>query len=400
MRHILIVWELGGNRGHLARLHLTARALAKKGAQITFAVRNYADAAPWLVARGWACVQAPQTALHGWNVSTPVGHADWFMCEGFDQPGQVQVLIQAWSALTEQLQVDAMLLDFAPFAAYAAHYLQVPYLVSSVGFCVPPYFDQPACFRPWDGQAVNQSQIAHAQLSFAFKALRTTLGPRAATDMQALYKPDVVRLCTFAEMDHFADRTPGSVYTGVIWDDSERLPSANWAGSKSRKIFCYLNGPVQDIRPFLDVLKKHKYDGIVVAPQLTENLVAEYTGAGLQIFLQPVNVQTLLPLADLTVTHGGVGLVGQSLCAGVPLLLIAQHAEQALLARRVAQQHLGLATFRAAQPDVLDQKLDAVLQSEKIHVEVARFALQQQGFSTRDAAGNSVASWFNKVGQT
>jgi UDP:flavonoid glycosyltransferase YjiC (YdhE family) len=395
MRHVLIVWELGGNLGHLARLHLTARALERKGAKVTFAARNYDLAATWLAARGWHCVRAPHTESNGWETTTPVGHADWFMCEGFDQPAQVQALVQEWSCLVDQLQIDAMLLDFAPFATYAAHYLQVPYLVSSVGFCVPPYLDQPACFRPWDAQAVARSQEADTKLKLVFEALRVTLGPRAATDMKALYLPDVVRLCTFAQMDHFADRTQGSLYTGVLWGESQRLPGAQWCGSKGRKIFCYLNGPAQDVAAFLGVLKKHKHDAIVVAPQLPENLVADYASPNLQIFLQPVKVQTLLPLADVTVTHGGVGLVGQSLCAGVPLLLIAQHAEQALLARRLAQQQLGLATFRATQPNVLEQKLDAVLHDENILAEVEIFALQQRGFSTDDAAENSVASWFN-----
>ena len=397
MRHILIVWELGGNLGHLARLHLTAQALAEKGIQVTFAVRNYADAAPWLAERGWPCVKAPRTASHGWDTSTPVGHADWFLCEGFEQRDQVQTLVHEWAVVMDRLQPDALLLDFAPFATYAAHYLQVPYLVSSVGFCVPPYFDKAACFRPWEPLSLQQAQAADERLKPVFGALRQLLGPRAATDLQALYPLQAVRLCTFAEMDHFADRTPGAAYTGVLWDESASLPSVQWSGVGHKKVFCYLNGPAQHVTPLLQILKKHPHDAIVVAPHLPPSVVADYASARMQVFVQPLSVKALLPWADATVTHGGVGLVGQSLCAGVPLLLLSQHAEQALLARRIAQQHFGLANFRATDHDLLEQKLQAVLDSGDIKSAVQKFAQRQTAFSTQEAAQHSVAPWIGKV---
>ncbi len=397
MHHILIVWELGGNLGHLARLHLTAQALAEKNIKITFAVRNYADAAPWLAARGWACVPAPRTASHGWDSATPVGHADWFLCEGFEKAGQVQALVHAWAAVIDSLKPDAILLDFAPAATYAAHYLQVPYLISSVGFCAPPYVDKAACFRPWEPLSVQQAQAADERLKPVFGTLRTLLGPHAAADLHALYPPPLVRLCTFAEMDHFADRTPGAVYSGVLWDDSASLPCVEWSGGGRKKVFCYLNGPAHHVAPLLEILKKHHHDAVVVAPHLPPNIAADYAGAHLQVFAQPVSVKALLPWADLTVTHGGVGLVAQSLCAGVPLLLLSQHAEQALLARRMVQQHFGLATFRAADQDLLAQKLEDVLESGVIKSEVQKFAQRQQDFSTQNAAKKSVAPWMSPI---
>jgi UDP:flavonoid glycosyltransferase YjiC (YdhE family) len=397
MRHILIVWELGGNLGHLARLHLTAQTLAENNIKVTFAVRNYAHAAPWLVTRGWPCVPAPRTVLHGWDTTAPVGHADWFLCEGFERADQVQTMVREWAVLIESLNPDAVLLDFAPSATYAMHFLQVPYLISSVGFCVPPYFDKAACFRPWEPLSIERAQTADARLKPVFEALRRLLGTHAAADMQALYLPQAVRLCTFAEMDHFADRTLGAQYCGVLWDDSANLPLVQWAGVGHKKVFCYLNGPVHQVTPLLEVLKKHKHDAIVVAPHLPEGMVAGYANAHLQVFAHAVSVKALLPLADLTVTHGGVGLVGQSLCAGVPLLLLSQQAEQALLARRVVQQHFGLATFRATEQSLLEQKLQAVLESGVIKLEVQKFAQRQQKFSTQDAARYSVAPWIEKI---
>jgi UDP:flavonoid glycosyltransferase YjiC (YdhE family) len=395
MRHVLIVWELGGNLGHLSRLHLIASALAYLKINVTFAVRNYPLAAPWLAARGWPCLQAPQLASNQWDSTIPVGHADWYVCEGFDQPAQVQTWLGSWAALVEQNPCDALLLDFAPAAVYAAHYLQLPYMVSSVGFCVPPYFHQAACFRPWDLQAVQQAQAAHAHLPAMFGALRKLLGPQAAVDLEALYPPHAVQLCTFKHIDHFADRSEDANYAGVLWNTAQDVPQTTWHPSKGagKKVFCYLNGAVEHTHPLLDALKKHACEVIAVVPHWPKDRVDAYATEHFQVHTQPVNVQALLPDADAVVTHGGVGLVGQSLCAGVPLLLLAQHAEQALLARRVAQHSFGLATYRSTDTQLLADRLDALLHDPRFGVATRAFANQHPNYSPNEAAHSAMAAW-------
>ncbi len=395
MRHVLIVWELGGNLGHLSRLHLIASALADQKINVTFAVRNYTHAAPWLAARGWSCLQAPQLNASQWDSTTPVGHADWYVCEGFDQPAQVQTWLASWAALLEQQPCDALLLDFAPAAVYAAHYLQLPYVVSSVGFCVPPYFHQAVCFRPWDAQAVQRAQAAHVHLPAMFGALRKLLGPQAAVDLEALYPPHAVQLSTFQEIDHFADRKAGTSYAGVLWNATLDLKQTHWHPSHtpSKKVFCYLNGSVEHTQPMMDALKKHACEVIAVVPQWPKDKVAAYTTKHFQVYTQPVNVQTLLPDADAVVTHGGVGLVGQSLCAGVPLLLLAQHAEQALLARRVAQHSFGLATYRNTDTQLLADRLDELLHEPRFGAATKNFANQHPSYSPYEAAHSAISAW-------
>lgn len=396
MQHVLIVWELGANLGHLGRLHLTAQALLAQGSRVTFAVRNYAAAAPWLAARGWPCVQAPQPESHR-GARVPVGHADWYLCDGFDQPDVAQRLVRRWVDLLEQLQPDALLLDFAPTAAYVAHFLQLPYLVSSVGFCVPPHFDKVACFRPWDASAQTQAEDAHLYLHTVLKALQVQLGARAAASLAELYPPERVRMCTFAEIDHFEGRAPNAAYVGVLWDEAGLNRCAAWRGLGSKKIFCYLHGEVDAVSPALNLLCKQDYEVIAVAPRLPPHVVQHYTTQHCQVLTEPVNVGALLPDCDAVVTHGGIGLVGQSLCAGVPVFLLAQHAEQALVARRVVQQKLGVATLNAKDKTVLEQKMHTVLHAQEVRLAAQNFALKYQEFSTQQAAHASVTGWLQAM---
>jgi hypothetical protein len=391
MQHVLIVWELGANLGHLGRLHLTANALVAQGKKVTFAVRNYSAAAPWLAARGWHCVQAPLPE-GDWGARIPMGHADWYVCDGFDKPGAAHRLIQQWADVVEKTQPDAMLLDFAPTAAYALHFLQLPYLVSSVGFCVPPYFDKVASFRPWDATAQRRAEDAHGYLHTVFKTLQTQFGPRAATSLAQLYSPNLVKMCTFAELDHFEGRAPDTSYLGVLWDDAGLHCNASWQGIGGKKVFCYLNGEADLVTPVLETLQKQDYEVIAVAPRLPAQAVQHYTTQQCQVQTEPVNVGALLPDCDAVVTHGGIGLVGQSLCAGVPVFVLAQHAEQALLARRVAQQKMGVATFKARDKAVLEQKMHVVLHAQDMRLAAQKFALQYKEFSTRKAAQFSVAA--------
>jgi hypothetical protein len=390
MQHVLIVWELGANLGHLGRLHLTANALVAQGKKVTFAVRNYSAAAPWLAARGWPCVQAP-VPEGDWGARVPVGHADWYLCDGFDKPGAAHRLIQQWADVVEKIQPDAMLLDFAPTAIYAAHFLQLPYLVSSVGFCVPPYFDRVACFRPWDATAQGRAEDAHIYLHTIFGTLQRQLGPRAATSLAQLYPPKLVRMCTFAEMDHFEGRAPDTSYLGVLWDDTGLNFKASWQGMGSKKIFCYLNGEADLATPILKTLQKQNYEVIAVAPRLPAQAVLHYATRQCQVLTEPVNVGVLLPHCDAVVTHGGVGLVAQSLCAGVPVFVLAQHAEQALLARRVVQQKMGVATFKATDKALLEQKMQTLLDAQDVRLAAQNFALRYEGFSTQQVAQFSVA---------
>lgn len=70
--------------------------------------------------------------------------------------------------------------------------------------------------------------------------------------------------------------------------------------------------------------------------------VSEFNG---KYCLRPsVPQQRLLEHVDLFITHAGMNSVNESICCGVPMMLLPHHFEQQLVAKRV--QELGMGVVR------------------------------------------------------
>jgi MGT family glycosyltransferase len=93
----------------------------------------------------------------------------------------------------------------------------------------------------------------------------------------------------------------------------------------------------------------------------------------------------ILKLADVFITHGGMGSVSEGLLCGVPLIVIPQTSDQPFVAQRVRQLGAGYALFRQpARPAELNRLVDAIVADESVHAECNRIAESFQG------AGGSV----------
>jgi MGT family glycosyltransferase len=93
----------------------------------------------------------------------------------------------------------------------------------------------------------------------------------------------------------------------------------------------------------------------------------------------------ILKLADVFITHGGMGSVSEGLLYGVPLIVIPQTSDQPFVAQRVRRLGAGYALFRQpARPAELNRLVDAIVADESVHAECNRIAESFQG------AGGSV----------
>ncbi len=343
MKHILLIWELGGNRGHLERLQVVAQALKKQGHAITFIVRDLEKSRQWLEERGWPFIAAPRSNQSHWGSRTPSCHADWYLVEGFHREGVANQLIQQWQFILKQTQADAALLDYAPFAAYALHFHGIPFTTLGSGFCSPTTHAPAQCFKPWDASAVQQAKLAQHHLAHVFKALAQQLGSRAAHHMHDLFTQERLALCLFEEMDHFARPASSHRFYGAIWA-SQKNQSVQWSEQASLpKVFCYLNGQGQDILTILNQLRATPVQTIAVAPKISAEEAAALSSAHFQISTQPLDAFALLAQAQVCITHGGLALSAMSLQQGVPLLILPQYVEQVLLARQLKKYGLAVA---------------------------------------------------------
>lgn len=377
-KHVLLVWELGGNRGHLERLQVVAHELKAHGVRCTFVVRAYASSQSWLLQRGWDCVQAPNPipdrAPPG--AGSPVHcHADWFLRAGFHKSGMARQLIDDWAALWARTGADAAFLDYAPSAAYALHFLGLPYVTLGTGFCTPSHakIDEPDCFSPWDAQAKLAAQASHRLLDQTFKDLRRRLGQAAPDHMNVLFTPERVALCTFASLDHWARPVAKTQYHGVIWSLSQQAVLPWHQADRRKRVFCYLNAEAEFVIPWLQALHDAELDVVAVAPNLTEGQTKSLRRPGFQLSRTPLDMTAMLKDCGSCITQGGLAMAGVSLSHGVPLLILPRYAEQALLARRLTIGKLATSTVQPPTKNLLTERL-AVLQSSELQEQVRAFA--------------------------
>jgi MGT family glycosyltransferase len=83
----------------------------------------------------------------------------------------------------------------------------------------------------------------------------------------------------------------------------------------------------------------------------------------------------ILKLADVFITHGGMGSVSEGLLHGVPLIVIPQTSDQPFVAQRVKRLGAGYVLYRQpARSAELNRLVDAIVADESVRAECNRIA--------------------------
>ena len=132
-------WELGAGLGHVQPLLSVAKALAGRGHQPVFAVKNLLEAAPLLGAEPFTVLQAPQwpPRPQGAKPFRASSYADILAIRGFADADELFPLVRAWQALIDLVRPDLIVCDHSPTLCLAA-YRSVPVVMIGTGFTVPP----------------------------------------------------------------------------------------------------------------------------------------------------------------------------------------------------------------------------------------------------------------------
>jgi hypothetical protein len=385
VKHVLLIWELGGNRGHIDRLCCVAKVLKLRGCKVTFVVRAFDRVHAYLFERGWDCIAAPWTTTRVRGQFPALCHEDWLLAEGFENVQVVQRMLLEWQQLISKLSADFAFLDYSPSAAYALHTLQFPYLTLGTGFCTPAYENKATCFRPWDKQAWAEASTSHVRLQRVFDNLRIYLSSYSPESMANLYTSERVALMTFHQLDHFADRSIKGKYWGVLW--SSQGQSIRWRSNEGKsRILCYLHAQFDELTPFLTMLRNLSGSEVIVAaPRLTADQAHSLEASHMRICTHSIDFEFLLDTADVCITHAGLALAGYSLIYGIPLMLFPKFAEQVLLAKRLQSLGLAVATMQIKNRYVCETKLMEILDEEQYRKNAKTFALAYEKFNPLSA---------------
>ena len=354
MSRIVFCWELGANYGHLGRLAPVAARLEAEGHRLLFAVKDLAVATELLPATRAPIVQAPRAPEQGRLRGQPVSYAEMLATVGYADADSIAAVIRGWLDLFRLFRADAILADHSPGALLAARVAGLPVVEVALGFLRPPNVSPVPSILP--AREIPQARLERAEAQVLERINRALRRHRAAplARLADLFRVDAPILLTFEELDHYPQRT-GERYSGALSDPNLGDERA-WPRREGPRVLAYLRKGA-NLEPALDAVAAIGANAICLVPQAAEDLIRRYRAKGLEIVSSPVRVSSLLQEADATVGHASHGFTADSLLAGVPCAVLPNHAEQAMIARRVTSQGLGLAMSKADPADALRRVL-------------------------------------------
>ena len=408
MPPVLVVWEHGGNLGHMARLLPVAQALRERGHRVVFAVAQPQTVALLLANTGVTIVQAPQVSLALPYTTSAACPADiWLRC-GFASPPHAKACIAQWLALFEEVKPAAILVDASPVALYAAHVAGIHAVALGNGFELPPPLPGQS-FTPWqDDQAAS---IAHSErvLASALMGLAAGLakdfpankglsnGVCQATSVSAVLSLSPQALCTWPELDHFDRAVDAANFVGPIWNDLPGAQAIAWPDKPGAKVLCYLTLTDKRYDFLWQALQMHGANVLLVSPAGIDWVCESARGWGITVCRQPVAVGSLLTDCDAVIGYGGTGWASMALLGGKTLLLLPMHLEQGLLAYRLTQRGLAVSSLSPFNKIQVQARVAQLLQDTPLRERAVRLSARYANSAPQQAVDRVVAKLVNGI---
>lgn len=382
MSRILFAWELGANFGHLARDIPIAERLRAQGHDILFVVRDVGVAEQLLRSRGFSFVQAP-VALLPPTREAPANYSEILMAAGYGDSSSLSGRVRAWTALFNLHGSHVVVINHAPTALLAARAVDLPAVVTCIGFEVPPQVEPLPSIRPWEGTPIERLRSAD---SFVLKRLNDVLGsygrPMLAR-VADLFEGVPTFFTTFAELDHYGIRADAE-YVGMF-SSLDGPGRRAWPTFGGARVFAYLRPSVPGFECMLAALRDADVSAICVVPGIADTLAQQYRSLSLEIVTQPLALDQILSSATLAVVYG-TGTMSDALLAGVPLLMVPQVVEQALVAKRIEALGAGLLWQAPRTAPSAKEILRSALSNAKLRQAAQMFANKYHDFSASRAA--------------
>jgi len=340
MSLILVSWEIGANYGHALGLLPAARELRRRGHKVVFALRDVRDAGAVLAAEGFAVLQAPFWPERRLRPNEqPASFAEIMGLFGFYNAKALSSMLAAWDSLYDFVQPDILVSSYAPVSLLAARLRGIPVALTGIGFEVPPDQSPVPSLRPWMKIPLARLQAAEQRVVDTLNQLGKPRGFEVKR-YRELFNVERIFLNTFREFDHYESREPVQYDGALLVDDAGASPV--WPDGKGRAIFAYLRPDIREFRPLLDAVRSLDVRLVLAAPGLSPQAAAALSDERISVVPGPVGLGAALRQAEVVISYASHGVCAAALLAGRPLLLLPQHLEQVLFARRIAALGAGL----------------------------------------------------------
>jgi len=372
MARIALVWELGTSYGHLSALLPFAAGLKQRGHDVLLALRELHNAGG-MIAGDIALFQAPvwlpqMTGLP----EPPLNYSEILLRYGYFDAGGLAGLVGAWRALFALHRSDAVVADHAPTALLAARSMGLAATTLGCGFYCPPRRIPMPNMRAWLDVPQQRLQDSDARVLHSMNTVLAGYQAAPLASVGELFGIEENFLCTFAELDHYAQREPAR-YRGAFWNAGSGQEVC-WPEGEGERVFVYLEPLMRDFAGVLDAVAALGLRAIVCAPGISDDLRKKREHPRVIVSAHPYRLDKLLPECDLFIGYGGHGMTAAMLMAGVPLLLLPNQLERFLLAARIAAIGAGIAVHPDAPPPDYRALLRMMLGAPGYREQARRFA--------------------------
>ncbi len=378
MSQILFAWELGHGYGHIAGFLPLARRLRRRGHTVTFVLKDLSRADPLLPGDEFATLQAPVWYPEATGLPPAVNYAEILFRFGYLTSEGLGSMVRAWRTLFEALAPDLLILDHAPTALLASRGLKIRRALFGHGFFSPPRIHPMPSIRPGLDVPLERLRSSEQRAVDVMNAVLEPLQGPPLRVLADLFTVDEDFLCTFAELDHYADRA-GARYWGPRFGATEGAVPA-WPSGAGDRIFAYLSADHPDFEKLLQHFAEGPYRVLVHASGADERVLRRHRAPPVAFSPVPVQMARATAECDLVVCHAG-GTVAASLLAGRPLLLMPVHLEQSLTARNVVNLGAGVSVGENPQNTSYRRILTQLLGDSAYREQARSFARRYADFS-------------------
>jgi len=390
MASLLYAWEFGANLGHVGAFMPLARALRDAGHEVHWVVAQPAVVGDFLAREGFHWLAAPVAAeqQRPGPPGPPLSYADILLRFGYADSRTLLGLTGGWREAMRLTGAQLVLADHAPTAVLAARTLQLPVMLFSNGFTVPPRQSPLPNMRSWVNIAAQTIQALDQAALTTVNQLLARYDQAPLPHLANLFDVAEETLITFPELDHYPNRGPAR-----YWGS---LPSAGggrqvtWPAGGNKKLFAYLRPESPHHEAALAALHALGQSTAVYFPGLPATLATRFQAPHLHFLDQPADLDQMAREADVAVTYASLATTTAFLLAGKPLLMFPGHLEQFMVARRVIEMGAGLLVNPEQPPGDLTTALLTLLENPGYRGNAQAFATKYAAFDQRAVIGNLV----------
>ncbi len=333
MARILVGYERGDNLGHYRRLAPVAEALAARGHQVTFFLRNPYDCRNELTRNPLPFIPSPDLVPPNPAEREPKrmgAYSDIMVYCGFGRLELLYPATLAWRTIFDQVRPDLIVCDHSPVACFAA-YGRIPVVQVGDGFTIPP-----AQGETFPGFQPKKTATVDPQLITAvMNEVQSRLGGPTVPCVTAPLRTAGRLICTLKGLDPYKDLRQDPV-VGPTEGLQAPMPLPDKPG-----IFAYLGIEHRNTPKMLEVLKQMDVPVEAYVRGMTPQTAKKYVRPGMKFYKAPQPIDQVLARASLAIHHGGSGMCLACCSAGRPQIALPIHEETLLNSQALGRVGVG-----------------------------------------------------------